>query len=221
MQHIGSHQLLPPAPGTKLHHIDSSMMFVNTYVLADLATNECVVIDPGFQNPALFDLLENSGYKVELIIATHAHGDHTALIGPVQQQYGGRVAVHGADSSSFTGVPGRMMGMEFTIPKPDLLLGDGDVIEVGEAVRLRVIHTPGHSPGGICLLSPPYLFTGDTLFWNTVGRTDFAGGDIEQLKHSVAVTLAALDDSLQVLPGHEGFTTLANEKANNIWFTKE
>lgn len=220
MQHIGSHELFAPAPGTKLHHIDSSMMFVNTYILADLATNQCVVIDPGFQNPALFDLLDNSPYTVNTIVATHRHGDHVALIGEVQKKYGGQVAIHRADAAEFDGVPRRMMGMEFTLPKPDLLLEDGDLIEVGEAVKLQVIHTPGHSPGGICLLSPPYLFTGDTLFWNTVGRTDFEGGDTTQLKYSVAVVLAALDDSLQVLPGHEGFTTLANERANNLWFDR-
>ena len=104
--------------------------------------------------------------------------------------------------------------------EPDRLLQGGECLPLGD-LQLEILHTPGHSPGGICIKLPPYLISGDTLFFNTVGRTDFSGGSAALLRHSISVLLGAIPEDLQVLPGHGVFTTLAHEKANNPWFTRD
>jgi len=203
----------------KLHHIESSPMLVNTYILMDEAAGEAAVIDPGFHNHKLFEYLASMPCKVKYIIATHGHGDHTALMGRVKQDFGGQIVIHEADApflaskSQFS----LMMGGSYVRPEPDILLKGGERLTVG-SLTLEVIHTPGHSKGGICLLCPPYLFTGDTLFHDDVGRTDFDGGSHEELRHSIAVVLGRLEGDYQVLPGHEEFSTLSYEKANNPFF---
>ena len=222
MEQIGTHQLYQPAPGMKLHHIESSLMFVNTFILIDEASGECAVIDPGFSNAALFEYLQAEPLKVKYIIATHGHGDHVALMGSVKEQFGGDICIHAGDANVLEKAAERgimrAMQMEFAqVAAPDIILQDGDKLQVG-SLTLDILHTPGHSPGGICIKASPYLITGDTLFWNDVGRTDFQGGSPELLRHSISVVLGSLEEDLQVLPGHEGFTTLDNEKANNNWF---
>ena len=205
----------------KLHHISSSMMLVNTYILMDEEVGEAALIDPGFSNPELFSYLETCPCKLKYLIATHGHGDHTALLGEVQRRFGGKVAIHEADAYFLTSDEALSMfrgsGLTFEPASPDILLHHGDTLQVG-SLTLQVLHTPGHTPGGICLRCDPYLFTGDTLFHDDVGRTDFAGGSTEQLRHSISVVLGAIEEDLQVLPGHEEFSTLAHEKAHNPFF---
>ncbi|MBQ2697474.1 MAG: MBL fold metallo-hydrolase [Clostridia bacterium] len=205
----------------KLHHISSSMMFVNTYILMDEQAGEAAVIDPGFMNPELFTFLESCPCKVKYIIATHGHGDHVGLIGDVKKRFGGEVAIHEADAHFLTSGAAMKMfaqaGLNFENVAPDILLKHGDHLKVG-SIDLEVIHTPGHTKGGICLKAAPYLFTGDTLFFNDIGRTDFEGGSMEEMRHSLQVVLASIEEDLEVLPGHEDFSTLAHEKANNPYF---
>ena len=150
----------------KLHHISSSMMFVNTYILMDETSGEAALIDPGFLNPDLFSYLEQCPYKLKYLIATHGHGDHTALLGQVKRRFGGQVAIHEADAHFLTSDEARSMfrgsGLTFEPAAPELLLHHGDRLQVGN-ITLEVLHTPGHTKGGICLRADPYLFTGDTL----------------------------------------------------------
>ena len=205
----------------KLHHISSSMMFVNTYILMDETSGEAALIDPGFLNPDLFSYLEQGPYKLKYLIATHGHGDHTALLGQVKRRFGGQVAIHEADAHFLTSDEARSMfrgsGLTFEPAAPELLLHHGDRLQVGN-ITLEVLHTPGHTKGGICLRADPYLFTGDTLFHDDVGRTDFPGGSAAELRHSISVVLGAIEEDLQILPGHEEFSTLSHEKANNPFF---
>ena len=205
----------------KLHHISSSMMFVNTYILMDETSGEAALIDPGFLNPDLFSYLEQCPYKLKYLIATHGHGDHTALLGQVKRRFGGQVAIHEADAHFVTSDEARSMfrgsGLTFEPAAPELLLHHGDRLQVGN-ITLEVLHTPGHTKGGICLRADPYLFTGDTLFHDDVGRTDFPGGSAAELRHSISVVLGAIEEDLQILPGHEEFSTLSHEKANNPFF---
>ena len=205
----------------KLHHISSSMMFVNTYILMDETSGEAALIDPGFLNPDLFSYLEQCPYKLKYLIATHGHGDHTALLGQVKRRFGGQVAIHEADAHFLTSDEARSMfrgsGLTFEPAAPELLLHHGDRLQVGN-ITLEVLHTPGHTKGGICLRADPYLFTGDTLFHDDVGRTDFSGGSAAELRHSISVVLGAIEEDLQILPGHEEFSTLSHEKANNPFF---
>ena len=205
----------------KLHHISSSMMFVNTYILMDETSGEAALIDPGFLNPDLFSYLEQCPYKLKYLIATHGHGDHTALLGQVKRRFGGQVAIHEADAHFLTSDEARSMfrgsGLTFEPAAPELLLHHGDRLQVGN-ITLEVLHTPGHTKGGICLRADPYLFTGDTLFHDDVGRTDVPGGSAAELRHSISVVLGAIEEDLQILPGHEEFSTLSHEKANNPFF---
>ena len=205
----------------KLHHISSSMMFVNTYILMDETSGEAALIDPGFLNPDLFSYLEQCPYKLKYLIATHGHGDHTALLGQVKRRFGGQVAIHEADAHFLTSDEARSMfrgsGLTFEPAAPELLLHHGDRLQVGN-ITLEVLHTPGHTKGGICLRADPYLFTGDTLFHDDGGRTDFPGGSAAELRHSISVVLGAIEEDLQILPGHEEFSTLSHEKANNPFF---
>ncbi len=202
----------------KMHHIESSPMLVNTYILYD-DTKEAAVIDPGFHNPKLFSFLKETGLNVKYIIATHGHGDHTSLMGKVKAEFGGDVVIH-KDDAFMLSVPSRfseVMGDQFIMTTADMLLEGGETLKVGD-FEIKVLHTPGHSKGGVCFIADKYLITGDTLFWNDVGRTDFEGGSHDELRHSISVVLGAVEGDLDVLPGHEDFTTLAHEKANNPFF---
>jgi glyoxylase-like metal-dependent hydrolase (beta-lactamase superfamily II) len=205
----------------KLHHISSSMMFVNTYILMDEKAGEAVLIDPGFINPELFQFLEQCPCKLKYLIATHGHGDHTGLLAEVKDRFGGLVCIHEDDAHfltsemAFRQFGGANLGLRPAAP--DILLHHGDNLTAGDITR-TVYHTPGHTPSGICLEAAPYLFTGDTLFHDDVGRTDFPGGSASQLRHSISVVLGGIEGDLQVLPGHEEFSTLAYEKANNPYF---
>ena len=187
----------------------------------DETSGEAALIDPGFLNPDLFSYLEQCPYKLKYLIATHGHGDHTALLGQVKRRFGGQVAIHEADAHFLTSDEARSMfrgsGLTFEPAAPELLLHHGDRLQVGN-ITLEVLHTPGHTKGGICLRADPYLFTGDTLFHDDVGRTDFPGGSAAELRHSISVVLGAIEEDLQILPGHEEFSTLSHEKANNPFF---
>ena len=224
MDEVGSHGLRAPAPGMRIHHIESSMMAVNTYIVLEEAARVCAVIDPGFHNPDLFTFLDGCGCAVRYIVATHGHGDHTALIPALKERYGGEVCIHEADAGALRGAKGNRLlgffGMAAKPMEPDRLLQGGECLPLGD-LQLEILHTPGHSPGGICIKLPPYLISGDTLFFNTVGRTDFSGGSAALLRHSISVLLGAIPEDLQVLPGHGVFTTLAHEKANDPWFTRD
>lgn len=144
----------------KLHHISSSMMLVNTYILMDEEAGEAALIDPGFSNPELFSYLETCPCKLKYLIATHGHGDHTALLGEVQRRFGGKVAIHEADAYFLTSDEALSMfrgsGLAFEPASPDILLHHGDTLQVG-SLTLQVLHTPGHTPAAsACAATPTF-----------------------------------------------------------------
>ncbi len=201
-----------------------SLFGVNTYLLIDENTNDAAVIDPAMATAAeqkrFADYVEASHARVTQIINTHLHLDHCFGENYVKDTYGVPVAAHAADAQLGQemvaqyrrfGLQGQ--GHRVSIDTP---LADGDVIHVGDST-LQVIHTPGHTQGGISLYyaEGKLLFSGDTLFRGSIGRTDLPGGNQQQLTDSIRDRLFAIPDDVTVLPGHDAPTTIGWEKQHN------
>lgn len=192
----------------------------NCYVVGSETTNEGIVIDPGADANAILNTVRRSGLSIVLVVATHNHVDHVGALRQVKDGTGAPYAVHEADVEGIMpAVFGRMLGVVVSgslkaPPKPDKLLRDGDVIEFGD-VKLTVLHTPGHTPGGISLLGDGLVFSGDTLFNLGIGRTDLHGGDYAALIHSIVSKLMVLPDDTVVYPGHGPQTTIGFERKRN------
>lgn len=198
----------------------------NCWVVADGTSGPAVVIDPADDVRAILDVLGER--RVSAIVLTHKHFDHIGAVRDLISATGAPLLIHEADAHDLgdaetTG--GAQFGFTHTAPKPDRELVDRDVVEAGK-LRLTVLHTPGHTPGGICLLaedSPdatPQLFSGDTLFAGSVGRTDFAGGDSRALSRSIASKLSVLPAETIVHPGHGPDTTIGRERRLNPFFPR-
>ncbi|MEW8979617.1 MAG: MBL fold metallo-hydrolase [Symbiobacterium sp.] len=189
----------------------------NCYVVACPETGKALVIDPGYPDPWIRRCVEENGLTVAQIVLTHGHLDHIGGVGWVKEWSGAPVCVHAADAPFLTDPfmnGSAYFGRHVTAPAPDRLLRDGDRVEAG-SLSLEVIHTPGHSPGGICLHAPGHLFAGDTLFAGSIGRTDLYGGDFETLLRSIATRLLTLPPETVVYPGHGPTTTIGEEKEYN------
>lgn len=196
----------------------------NCWIVADDVGGPVVVIDPADDAEAILAAVGER--SVAAIVLTHKHFDHIGGVRDLVATTGAPLLIHRDDAQGLgtpEGTGGALFGFHHTAPAPDRTLADGDVIEAGE-LRLTVLHTPGHTPGGICLLaeSPAdpvsQLFSGDTLFAGSVGRTDFAGGSARDLARSVAVQLAPLGPDTLVHPGHGPDTTIDRERRlNPFW----
>ncbi len=201
-----------------------NMFGVNTYLVIDPDTKEAAVIDPGMygsdEQKEFDDYVKANDLKIIEVINTHLHLDHCFGDNYVKDKYGVKVAANIGDSdlgADITSQMRRFGGREavegVTIDVP---LEDGDVISIGKS-RLEVITVPGHSPGGIALYSPDghFVIAGDTLFRRSIGRTDLPGGSQRQLIDSIRKKLFTLPDDTMVLPGHDRFTTIGDEKTAN------
>jgi glyoxylase-like metal-dependent hydrolase (beta-lactamase superfamily II) len=192
----------------------------NCFIVGSEKTKEGMIIDPGADAPNILNTVHNLGLSIVLIVATHNHIDHVGALRSVKDATGAKYAVHEADANEAKpAVFGRMMGLMLgsslrAPPKPDRLLKDGDVIEIGD-LKFKVLYTPGHTLGGISLLSDGVVFSGDTLFNFGIGRTDLAGGDYGKLMDSIMTKLMVLPDSTIVYPGHGPETTIGAEKKWN------
>lgn len=188
----------------------------NCYIVSDDETRKAMVIDPGDEPDRIMELIKENDLKVEYIILTHAHFDHVGAVVDIKKQTDAKVAVHEDELELYNAVKdqGAFWGYEIDpLPSPDILLKEGSEIKLGE-LRFNVLHTPGHSPGSICLLGEGVLFTGDTLFQGAVGRTDFYGGDMKKLMESFK-RLLTLHSEIRVFSGHGPATTIGKEKTSN------
>jgi glyoxylase-like metal-dependent hydrolase (beta-lactamase superfamily II) len=176
----------------------------NCYILGCDKTREGAVIDPGDEVPRIVNEIVRSGLKITQILLTHGHFDHTGGAKELRKITKARVWIHPLDA----------MGLNF---HTDGKLAEGQVIQVG-VFSITVIHTPGHSPGGVCLHAPGVVFTGDTLFAGSVGRTDFPGGDHNALIMGVVEKIFPLGDNLRVYPGHGPSSTIETERKANPFF---
>jgi len=192
----------------------------NCYLVSCEATRECAVIDPGAEHERIFLAIAEDELKPVLLINTHGHVDHTGANRDVKEHFGIPIAIHAADAPML----GKVQQLELSLflgakdsPPADRILKDGDVVRIGNG-QLRVLHTPGHSPGGISLLGDGFVLSGDTLFMEGVGRTDLPGGSRPQLVRSIREKLMTLPDETLVLPGHGPHTTIGHERENNPGF---
>jgi len=193
------------------------------YILGDPETGEGIVVDPGGSAEVVIKRAEARGIKkIKLIVNTHGHVDHVAGNKQLQEATGAPIAIHELEADALAN-PNKMMMMMFNAkpsPAPTVLLKDGDEIKFGNE-SIKVIHTPGHTVGGICLHWPGYVITGDTLFVGGVGRTDLPGGSFDVLQSSIKNILFSLPDETIVLPGHHyGSTptsTIGREKKENMF----
>ncbi|NLY91405.1 MAG: MBL fold metallo-hydrolase [Firmicutes bacterium] len=199
----------------KLQQFVLGELGVNTYLLWDEETLETVCLDPGGPPAVILAELAGKNLKLKHILLTHGHYDHIAGVNELKAKTGALVAVHVADANFLTNPAlnlSTIFGMEVVV-KADQLLNDGDILTLGSKM-LTVNHTPGHTPGGITLTAPGLLFTGDTLFAGSVGRTDLPGGDPAALTDSLR-KLLTLPGETRVFPGHGPDTLLGREKLDN------
>ncbi|SMP49358.1 MBL fold metallo-hydrolase [Anoxynatronum buryatiense] len=200
----------------KVKKLVTGPLQVNTYILGETESKEAMVIDPGGNAGGVIQVLEQQGWTLKLIVLTHGHGDHIGAVAELQNRTGVSMVIHEEDVAmltdskrNFTSMMGT--GIEIT---PDGTLEDGDEILLGDQSVL-VISTPGHTQGGICLKADNLLFTGDTLFMMSIGRTDLEGGNHRQLIRSIKDRLMVLEDDVVVYPGHGPESTIGEERTKN------
>ncbi len=198
-------------------------MGVCCYIISCEKTKKAAIIDPGGDEERILAACKEGDLEVIYIIATHGHPDHVCGNGPIQKETGAKIIMHKIDAEFFSADEVKdyfsMLGLAES-PPADILVEDGDTITLGEET-LTVIHTPGHTPGGMCLYNAPDCFTGDTLFVGGVGRTDFPGGSMQELSQAIRNKLLVLPGDTIVWPGH-GYggsrSTIAEEARSNPYF---
>lgn len=193
----------------------------NCFILWKEGRREGVIIDPGAEAGKILRAVEEEALEVERIINTHCHVDHVGAVGRIQQELGVPFYIDKRDEFFLEGLEEKAIffGIEDVVP-PEVtgyLAGD-ELLEVA-GLEIKPIHTPGHTPGGMCFLVEDHLFSGDTLFAGSVGRTDFEGGSIEELRESLRYRILPLGDHVRVLPGHGPDTTLGWERRTNLFIS--
>lgn len=199
-----------------LQRLEVGPIEANCYIVGDEATHEGMIIDPGADAGRIMKKVKELGLDIKIIALTHTHPDHVGAVKAVKEATKAEIAVHSDDAhalqgaSAASGIP----GFSVDPAPPDRLLKGGDNLKVG-GLSFLVLHTPGHSRGGICLFGQGVVFSGDTLFAGSIGRSDFPGGNYQQLLTSIHTKLMVLPDATPVYPGHGPDTTIGEEKRNN------
>jgi hydroxyacylglutathione hydrolase len=189
----------------------------NCYIVGCEKTHEGVVIDPGGDADLIAEVVNKRALSIKYFICTHAHFDHVEGLKDVLQYIKAPILLHEEDSPLYENLPGQaqMFGLQAEpAPTSNRYLKDGDIIKFGE-LSMKVLHTPGHSPGSISLQVDHVVFTGDTIFAGSIGRTDLPGGSMEKLVTSAKGKILSLGDEVKLYPGHGPATTVANEKRYN------
>jgi len=201
-------------------------MQVFAYLVGCEQTGQAVVIDPAGNEDQIVQKAQEEGLKIVKIVNTHGHPDHTCGNARVKELTGAPIVIHRADAEAMISPHAqdfaRMLGCAGT-PPADELVEDGDIIQAGQEVKLKVISTPGHTPGCICLYTPGSVFTGDTLFVGGVGRTDLPGGSWPTMLKSIQERILTLPDDTVVWPGHHyghaPTSTVKQEREENAFLT--
>lgn len=196
---------------------------VNCYIVYDEKTKEAIVIDPGDDGPKILFAIKDKGLKVKYIVNTHAHFDHVGANKEIKDVTGAELLIHQEDDKLLGNTAGqaRMFGMTApSSPNADRYVKHGDILTAG-GVNLKVLHTPGHSSGGISLSCEGMVFTGDALFAGSIGRTDLFGGDLTTLITAIREHLMTLPDDTIVLSGHGPDSTIGEERAENPFLNKD
>ncbi len=190
----------------------------NCFIVADEISKECLVVDPADEPDRILEDIKEHRLKAKYIACTHAHFDHVGALSDIKRETGASILIHRDELPIYrdSEVHARMWGFDIDpLPEPDIFVEEGQALDIG-SLHFTVLHTPGHSPGGICIFGEGIVITGDTLFAGSVGRTDLPGGDIRQLRRSFA-RLLSLPGETRVLPGHGPETTIARERIENFF----
>lgn len=205
-----------------IERIPAGIYAVNCFIIGCEETKNAAVIDPGGDAEDIMKYIDEHGLTLQYILLTHGHGDHIGGIPDIKAKKDVPVFIHEGDASMLRNaninLSKLMSGPDIEII-PDRLLKDGEMIKLG-ALELHIIHTPGHTPGGICIKVNDILFTGDTLFANSIGRTDFEGGSFEQIIDSIKSKLLVYDDQTKVFPGHGPVSTIGRERIANPFINR-
>ena len=190
----------------------------NCYIISDAASGKTAVVDPGEYTPALEDALRSSGVeKLEYILLTHGHFDHICGVYSLKENFGGEVLIHAEDriclESTEWSLCDSVEGYSQTVMSPDREIAEGNTLLLGET-EISVMHTPGHTRGGVCFTADGKMFSGDTLFNVGIGRTDLPGGHLRTLVNSLR-RIGALPGDFEIYPGHGRSTTLSYELTQN------
>ena len=206
-----------------LKRLEVGPFMSNCFIVGSRQSKKGVIVDPGADAPDIIREAQTDGLDIQLVVITHGHVDHISAAAAVKEATGAKVAVHKDDADQMQSghsSAASMFGMRFDPPpEPDRLLEDGEKIEV-DGLSFVVLHTPGHSLGGICLYGEGVVFTGDTLFNLSIGRFDLPGGDGPLLVSNIHAKLMVLPEETIVLPGHGPQSTIGHEKQWNP-FLKE
>jgi len=192
----------------------------NCYIVGSEDSKQGIIIDPGDEAEVILRRVADLGFDIKLLVLTHGHIDHVGALKAVKEASGAEMAIHADDAKSLRGLRGLLQsilvpGLSYPVPPPpERLLQDGDILDVSE-LHFQVLHTPGHTPGGICLLGDGVVFSGDTLFHYGIGRTDLPGGSYHRLMESIRTKLMVLPDNTVVYPGHGPETTIGTERVGN------
>lgn len=199
-----------------IERVVDRFMGENTYILGDEKTKKCAVIDPGGSIIDIFNVIKQHEFTVEYIILTHGHGDHICRVPEIKEKTNAKIVAHVKEEEVLID---RVKNLSAQLPGPlvefdaDIYVDEGDIIELG-GLKLKIIHTPGHTKGGMSIKVGENIFTGDTLFAGSIGRTDFYGGDYKQIIKSLK-KLAKYDDNAVIYPGHGPESTIGVEKRVN------
>jgi len=193
----------------------------NAYLAICEETGRCALVDPGAETARLLACAADEGAEIESILLTHAHVDHIGGVAAAKRETGVSVYLHSADSELYHAAPMQARGFGLQIeepPEPDRELEDGQILEIGKG-RLEVRHTPGHSPGHVCLVGDGFALVGDCVFAGSIGRTDLPGGDYTTLMESINERLLTLPDETVLYTGHGPQTTVGTERRTNPFLT--
>jgi glyoxylase-like metal-dependent hydrolase (beta-lactamase superfamily II) len=197
--------------------LTAGIMEANCYIVGDDSTKEVFIIDPGGDYKKIKNTLDREELNAQVVINTHGHGDHIGANGDFDLP----IWIHRLDAG-FLQDPSKNLSGSFGFllktRSASRLLEDGDILDIGR-YSLEVIHTPGHTPGSICLKGDGVIFTGDTLFCEGIGRTDFTYGSEEDITRSIKDRLFTLEDSYVIYPGHGPSSTIGEERKNNPFVT--